>query len=234
VAAAGVLGNDTDAESDALTAELVADAEHGDVTLAADGSFTYTPERDFNGTDTFRYRASDGGLQSDPATVTIAVAPVDDPAPVDEPTPTPTPKPPAVTPSGSTPPPPVQASERAISRLRLASRCVRRSASGRVRVPMTMRLAEPGALQIRIDRAVGSKGRSTCPRASRPVNRRNTPFQPVTTVRPASAEASAAALTRRVVLKLRLTPGLYRISVRVRMDDNRLSRPVRRFLRVVG
>jgi VCBS repeat-containing protein len=78
VAAPGVLGNDTDPDSSTLTAALVTGPGHGTLTLNADGSFTYTPAANFNGTDTFTYRASDGSLTSDPATVTITVTPVND------------------------------------------------------------------------------------------------------------------------------------------------------------
>ena len=73
VAAAGVLVNDTDADSDPLTAVLDIAPAHGTVTLNADGSFTYTPAAGFIGTDTFTYIANDGFLDSDPATVTITV-----------------------------------------------------------------------------------------------------------------------------------------------------------------
>ena len=77
----GVLANDTDAEGDALTAELVASTQHGTLTLNADGSFTYTPDADFHGTDTFTYRARDSFSSSNIATVTITVNPIND-APV--------------------------------------------------------------------------------------------------------------------------------------------------------
>ena len=43
------------------------------VTLNADGSFTYTPAANFNGTDSFTYTASDGTAVSNVATVTITV-----------------------------------------------------------------------------------------------------------------------------------------------------------------
>jgi len=69
-----VLGNDTDADGDTLTAVLVSPPQHGDLTLKADGSFTYTPDPDFSGTDSFTYQASDGALTSNVATVTITVA----------------------------------------------------------------------------------------------------------------------------------------------------------------
>jgi VCBS repeat-containing protein len=76
----GVLANDTDPDLDSLAAILEIDAQHGTVTLNADGSFTYTPDLNFNGADTFTYRASDGPL-SDVATVVLTVTPVND-APV--------------------------------------------------------------------------------------------------------------------------------------------------------
>lgn len=80
VAAPGVLGNDTDAEADALTATGVTQPASGAVTMAADGSFTYTPRAGFAGQDTFTYRVSDGTAMSGATTVTITVEP--SPAPV--------------------------------------------------------------------------------------------------------------------------------------------------------
>lgn len=78
VAGPGVLGNDADADDDPLTAVLVAGPANGTLTLNADGSFSYTPKANFNGTESFTYRASDGNAQSAAATVTITVAPVND------------------------------------------------------------------------------------------------------------------------------------------------------------
>ena len=74
----GVLANDTDADGDGLTAQIVAPAENGTAALSANGSFTYTPEPDFNGTDQFTYRANDGRATSGVATVSITVNPVND------------------------------------------------------------------------------------------------------------------------------------------------------------
>ena len=78
VAAAGVLANDIDLNNDDLTASLVVSPQHGSLTLNANGSFTYTPDANYNGLDTFTYRASDGSLSANPATVTINVQPVND------------------------------------------------------------------------------------------------------------------------------------------------------------
>ena len=73
-AADGVLANDQDADGDALTAVLVAGPSHGALALGADGSFTYTPEAGFTGSDTFTYRARDVHLAlSSAATVTVFV-----------------------------------------------------------------------------------------------------------------------------------------------------------------
>jgi VCBS repeat-containing protein len=75
----GVMANDTDAEGAALSAILVAGPAHGTLTLNADGSFEYAPNEDFNGSDSFTYKANDGELDSNVATVTLNVAPVNDP-----------------------------------------------------------------------------------------------------------------------------------------------------------
>ena len=59
--AANVLANDTDVDAGTtLTAVLVADGPNGTLTLNANGAFTYTPNANFNGTDSFTYTASDG------------------------------------------------------------------------------------------------------------------------------------------------------------------------------
>ena len=71
--APGVFANDTDADGDPLTANLVSGASNGALTLNANGSFTYTPNAGFTGTDNFTYKASDGKADSNVATVTITV-----------------------------------------------------------------------------------------------------------------------------------------------------------------
>ena len=81
VAAPGVLDNDSDPEATALTAVAASDPPHGSVSLSTNGGFTYTPDQNWFGTDTFTYRASDGTLTSLPATVTVVIAPAQD-APV--------------------------------------------------------------------------------------------------------------------------------------------------------
>ncbi len=61
-----------------LTAIKVSDPANGTLVLNADGSFTYTPDADFNGTDTFTYKANDGYDDSNVATVTITVTEIKD------------------------------------------------------------------------------------------------------------------------------------------------------------
>jgi hypothetical protein len=213
VDAPGVLAND----GDATAAALESGPQHGRLELGADGSFTYTPDRDYHGTDSFTYRARGTSAASEPATVTIEVAPVED-------------APPASPPADEVAPATAAEQPLAISDLQLGARCVRRSSTGRVRVPMTMTLSQPGAVRVRVDRAVGSRSRSSCPRANPERNQR---FRRVATFRPV-AKVRAAAVPKHVMLDLRLRPGLYRLTVRVQLEDGTLSPPVRSFLRIVG
>ncbi len=70
-AANGLLKNDTDIENDRLHVDdadantpgidPVSRPAHGQVTLNSDGSFTYTPDANYNGSDSFDYRACDNG-----------------------------------------------------------------------------------------------------------------------------------------------------------------------------
>lgn len=79
VTAPGVLGNDSDADGDPLTAVLDTGPGNGTLTLNADGAFTYTPDSDFNGIDNFIYHANDGSADSNTATVNITIDAVNDP-----------------------------------------------------------------------------------------------------------------------------------------------------------
>lgn len=79
VAAPGVLGNDINEEEVAtLTAQLVSDVSHGELSLSSNGSFTYMPDENFFGEDSFTYKACEGSLCSEPAEVTLTIAPVND------------------------------------------------------------------------------------------------------------------------------------------------------------
>ena len=77
VAAPGVLGNDSEPDvadgPDPLTALLVTGPAHGTLTLNADGSFTYVPDTDYTGSDSFTYRVDDGLSYSNTATVLLDV-----------------------------------------------------------------------------------------------------------------------------------------------------------------
>ena len=78
VTAPGVLGNDSDIDGQALTATKVGDPSHGTVTVASNGGFTYTPVANYNGLDSFTYKANDGSADSGLAIVTIGVAAAND------------------------------------------------------------------------------------------------------------------------------------------------------------
>jgi VCBS repeat-containing protein len=73
----GVIDNDTDIDNATLTSTVLDGPDNGTLTLSSDGSFVYTPNADFNGTDSFTYTLSDGTL-TDTATVTITVIPIDE------------------------------------------------------------------------------------------------------------------------------------------------------------
>ncbi|MBE7641195.1 tandem-95 repeat protein [Salegentibacter sp. BLCTC] len=71
--APGVLENDTDAEADNLTANIVSTVSNGTLTLNPDGSFIYEPNTGYVGSDSFTYVANDGTDDSEVATVSITV-----------------------------------------------------------------------------------------------------------------------------------------------------------------
>jgi VCBS repeat-containing protein len=74
----GLLANDTDADAgDTLTASLHDDGTLGGASVSGTGGFTYTPDANKNGADTFTYDASDGALTST-ATVHVSVVAVND------------------------------------------------------------------------------------------------------------------------------------------------------------
>ncbi|HEY7512239.1 MAG TPA: Ig-like domain-containing protein, partial [Vicinamibacteria bacterium] len=66
-----------DPEGDALVYAVVAGPQHGSLS-GAGASLTYTPEADYHGPDSFTFRARDGTLDSNVATVSITVGPVND------------------------------------------------------------------------------------------------------------------------------------------------------------
>ena len=73
-AAAGLLANDTDADGDSLNVQSIEAPANGTLNIATDGSFTYTPDPGFVGTEELTYTVSDGTTNST-GTVTIDVLP---------------------------------------------------------------------------------------------------------------------------------------------------------------
>jgi hypothetical protein len=71
----------TDINGDPLTFSIVSNGAKGTATItnASTGAFIYTPNPNANGSDTFSFKANDGKLDSNVATVTISITPVNDP-----------------------------------------------------------------------------------------------------------------------------------------------------------
>jgi VCBS repeat-containing protein len=74
-----VTGNDSTTSTGNLSYAKATDPSHGDVTVNADGSYTYTPDANWSGTDTFTYTVTDAASgETLTKTVTITVDPTDD------------------------------------------------------------------------------------------------------------------------------------------------------------
>ncbi|GFZ33597.1 hypothetical protein CSC2_41230 [Clostridium zeae] len=73
-----VLTNDSDVDRDTLTITSVTKPEHGTAVINEDGTIGYTPDANYNGTDSFSYTISDGHGGTDTATVSINVNAVND------------------------------------------------------------------------------------------------------------------------------------------------------------
>ena len=73
-----ILINDTDIDGNPLTAVLDAGPSKGTLTLNSNGTFTYTPAANYNGSDSFTYHANDGMANSNIATVTITINAIND------------------------------------------------------------------------------------------------------------------------------------------------------------
>ena len=69
---------------DTLTYSIVDQGTNGDVSVVA-GKLSYTPDFNYNGADTFTYKANDGTVDSNTATVNVTVTPVNDPPTVTNP-----------------------------------------------------------------------------------------------------------------------------------------------------
>ncbi len=69
----GVLTNDSDAESNTLSAILVSDVSNGTLTLNADGSFDYIHDGSATTSDSFTYKVNDGSVDGNTVTVSINI-----------------------------------------------------------------------------------------------------------------------------------------------------------------
>ena len=145
----------------------------------------------------------------------------------------PKPEPPAD--PAPTPAPPAEPAEptQALERFDLASRCVRPSPAGLVRVDMNLRLVRRGPVRVQVQRAVGSGAMKSCPTPSRS-RRFDGRLRGIELRRSVEPRVAVAAVAGRMTLRLRLEPGLYRVTVRAIGAGNELTRPARRWLRVLG
>jgi VCBS repeat-containing protein len=75
VPAPGVLANDSDTASLALSAAVATQPAHGTLTLGTNGSFVYTPAAGYTGPDSFTYTASDSQGASATGQVNLTVVP---------------------------------------------------------------------------------------------------------------------------------------------------------------
>ncbi|MDM0074117.1 Ig-like domain-containing protein [Variovorax sp. J2P1-59] len=73
-----LLATATDPDGDALTLTSVEGVEHGTLSFAADGSFVYTPNENWSGTETVTYTVDDGKGGIAKGTATFTIAPVAD------------------------------------------------------------------------------------------------------------------------------------------------------------
>jgi PKD repeat protein len=76
--AIGLTLTGSDLEHDSLTYSVVSQPTNGTLSGSAP-NLTYTPKANYNGSDSFTFRVSDGSLNSNSATVAITVTPVNDP-----------------------------------------------------------------------------------------------------------------------------------------------------------
>lgn len=73
-----VQANDATAQQRLVNSVVFSQPSHGSVNANGDGTITYTPSANYNGSDSFRYRLADSVSFSDPITVSITVRPVND------------------------------------------------------------------------------------------------------------------------------------------------------------
>ena len=68
----------TDVDNITLTYSKVSNPSHGTVTVNSNGTFTYAPSANYNGSDSFTFKVNDGNLDSNVATFNITIAAVND------------------------------------------------------------------------------------------------------------------------------------------------------------
>jgi len=79
VTTGNVLTNDSDADGQVLGLASATQPTHGTTVYNNDGTFTYTPAANYNGSDSFTYTVSDGNGGTATATVQIDITPINDP-----------------------------------------------------------------------------------------------------------------------------------------------------------
>jgi YVTN family beta-propeller protein len=134
---------------------------------------------------------------------------------------------PSPTLSGSTP------ALQSIERFALDGKCVRRARDGRARIGLRLRLAVPGSVAIRVDRAVAAKSGRSCPKP-RSDRRYSGRLRRVATIDNAATQPVVASVRRRLTRHVELRPGLYRIAVRAYAADGQLTRSAYRWVRVLA
>jgi PKD repeat protein len=67
----------TDIEGDSLTLSIITSPSHGTLS-GSGGTPTYTPDADYNGPDSFTFNANDGEFDSNTATISLTILPVND------------------------------------------------------------------------------------------------------------------------------------------------------------
>jgi len=73
-----VLSNDTDTDGDNLAVSIATNAANGLLVVNSDNTISYTPNANYNGTDSFTYSVSDGNGGTSVATVNLTIDPVND------------------------------------------------------------------------------------------------------------------------------------------------------------
>ncbi|MFA0401586.1 cadherin-like domain-containing protein, partial [Vibrio splendidus] len=68
----------SDGDNDSLSFSKGSDPSNGSVTVDENGNWTYTPNEDYNGSDSFTVIVSDGQGGTDTLTVNVGVNPVND------------------------------------------------------------------------------------------------------------------------------------------------------------